>query len=247
MVRSLNCLENAKAEEPLPSRRIVVLLALLAVLAAGWYGWQKYSSRSQDLESSAATVDKQPATILNHTFDPANPPTDLPPLAPGEAAMCDSNFISNVNVGGRAQQTDATHEIVTITKINVALQLNVNIWVPIGATQHVIEHEDGHRQISENYYQNADKLAQRIAAAYLGKHELINGADLPAEFSKLLKQIGAEITDEYNKQLNPEPAQLRYDAVTDHSRNDVEAKDAVAQILKDLPPAISTAATYPGN
>ena len=36
---------------------------------------------------------------------------------------------------------------VTITQIKVTLQLNINIWVPAGVTQHVIEHEGGHRQV----------------------------------------------------------------------------------------------------
>src|SRR6267378_4183647 len=48
---------------------------------------------------------------------------------------------------------------LTITQITVTLQLNINIWVPTGVTQHVIEHEEGHRQVSEYYYQTADKLA----------------------------------------------------------------------------------------
>ena len=47
-----------------------------------------------------------------------------------------------------AQPTDATHGIVTITRIKVTLQLNITIWAPAGATEHVIDHEAGHRQIS---------------------------------------------------------------------------------------------------
>ena len=46
----------------------------------------------------------------------------------------------------------------------------------------------------------------------------------------LLQQIGAEITTDYSKQLDAEPAQLRYDDITDHARNDVLARDAVAQV-----------------
>src|SRR5207302_1573088 len=85
------------------------------------------------------------------------------PLAPGENAECDSNFLSNASVRGESRQTDATHATVTITEIKVTLQLNINIWVPTGVTQHVIEHEEGHRQVSEYYYQTADKLAERAS------------------------------------------------------------------------------------
>jgi len=178
-------------------------------------------------------VDKQPATFAIRRFDPTNPPADMPPLPPGEQAECDSNFMSGAVVGGQSRRTDTTHATVTITQIKVALQLNITIWVPDGVTQHVLEHEEGHRQISEHYYQTADKLAERIAVPYLGKEVVITGADLDAEFSNLLQQMGADITDQYSRELNPEPAQLRYDAITDHSRNEVAVKDAVTQALRD--------------
>jgi len=88
-----------------------------------------------------------------------------------------------------SRQTDATHATVTITQIKMTLQLNINIWVPTGVSQQVIEHEEGHRQVSEYYYQNADKLAERIAATYMGKQVEITGADLGAESRKMLQQM----------------------------------------------------------
>jgi hypothetical protein len=167
----------------------------------------------------------------------------MPPMTPGEEAVCDSNFLSNVSVAGRSLQTDGARELVTITQVTVTLQLNITIWVPSDASPHVIEHEDGHRQISEYYYQGADKIAERIAASYIGKKELISGADLQDESNKWLAQTGTEITDEYNRELNPAPAQQRYDLITDYSRNEVVAKDAVAQALKDVssPPGANPA------
>lgn len=115
----------------------------------------------------------------------------------------------------------------------MTLQLNVNIWVPTGVTKHVIEHEEGHRQISEYYYQTADNVAERIAATYLGKQVEITGMDLSAESTRMLQQMAADITDEYKKQLNPGPTQLLYDDITDHGRNEVVVKDAVAHALKN--------------
>jgi hypothetical protein len=188
-------------------------------------------------QTPGLTVDKQPATLAKRTFDPAKPPADMPPPTPGEDAECDSDFLSDANVGGLARQTDATHATVKISQIKVTLQLNMTIWTPIKVTQHVVEHEDGHRQISEYYYQTADKLAQQIAANYMGKQVVISGADLRGELSKLLQKMGADITDEYNKELHVEQTQLRFDAITNHSRNEVPARDAVAQALKEIPPA----------
>jgi len=182
------------------------------------------------------TINKQPAIFAKRTFDPARPPADMPPPTPGEDAECDSDFLSDANVGGQARQTDATHATVKISQIKVTLQLNISIWTPVKVTQHVIEHEEGHSQISEYYYQSADKLAQQIAANYMGKQVVITGTDLRGELSMLLQKMGADITDEYNKELHVEQTQLRYDAVTNHSRNEVAARDAVAQSLKEIPP-----------
>ena len=113
------------------------------------------------------------------------------------------------------------------------LQLNVNIWVPNAVTPRVNEHEEGHRQISEYYYQSADKLAERVAAAYVGRQVEIAGNDLEAESNKFLQQTATAITADYSKELNPAPAQLLYDSITDHSRNEVVVKDAVEHAIKN--------------
>jgi hypothetical protein len=184
-------------------------------------------------ETPRVTIDKQPVVFANRMFDPSRPQADMPPLAFGELAQCDSNFQSAASVAGRSRQTDATHATVTITQIRMTLQLHITIWLPVtGVTQHVIEHEQGHRQIAEHYYATAGELAERIAAPYLGKEVVVTGTDLQAELNEALQKIGADITAEYNRQLDPEPTQLRYDAITDHSRNSIPAKDAVAQALR---------------
>jgi len=231
----------------LSTRRLIVLCVLLGLLVFGWFAWRDLSSRRQLREAPVPIINKQPVAFANRTFDPATPPADMPLLAPGENAECDSNFLSNASVRGESRQTDATHATVTITQIKVTLQLRINIWVPTGVTQHVIEHEDGHRQISEHYYQTAGKLAERIAATYMGRQVEITGRDLGAESSKMLQQMATDITDEYNKELNPGPAQLLYDAITDHGRNDVVVKDAIAHALKNITSESTQPATNPGN
>lgn len=222
-------------EAGLPSRGFILICALLGTTALGAVAWREFSSRRQPRESTAPAIKKQPVSVVNRTFDPAAPPADMPPLAPGESAECDSDFLSNAGVRGESRERDATHATVTITQITMTLQLHINIWVPAGATPHVIEHEEGHRQISEYYYQTADKLAERIAASYVGRQVEISGTDLGAESSKMLQQIAAEITQEYSKELNPGPTQLLYDSITDHGRNEVAVKDAVAHAVKNIP------------
>jgi hypothetical protein len=175
------------------------------------------------------------------------PPANMPPLSANETAECDSEFLSSASVRGESRQSDAAHATVTVTQVKITLQLNINIWVPVGATQHVIEHEEGHRQISQSYYQTADKVAERIAATYMGKQVDIAGVDLSAESNKMLQQMASDINDEYKRELNPGPTQLLYDSITDHGRNEVVVKDAVAHALKNTAIESTQPAANPAN
>jgi hypothetical protein len=236
-----------KAEAALTSRPFLVFLLLLVVIGIGWLAWRDLSSRRQVREAPVVTVSKQPIVLARHTFDPAAPPADMPPLAAGESAECDSNFLSSASVRGETRTTDATHATLSVTGAKVTLQLNINIWLPAGAAQNMVDHEEGHRQISEYSYQTADKLAERIAAGYIGKQVEITGTDLDAESRKALQQLATEITDEYNKELSPGPTQRLYDAITDHSRNGVVAKDAVDHAVKNAAIESAQPTTNPGN
>ena len=158
----------------------------------------------------------------------------MPPLGAGENAECDSDFRSSANVRGETQPTGASHATVTITQVTMTLRLNINIWLPLGVIPRVTDHEEGHRQISQYYYEGADKLAARIAAKYLGRQIEVSGPDLNAETNQVLLRMANEITEEYGKELDPAPAQLLYDTITDHGRNDVVVKDAVDHALKNV-------------
>lgn len=159
----------------------------------------------------------------------------MPPLSRGDEAECDSNFLCNAHVSGQTERTDATHAVVTVTQIKMRLQLDVTIWLPVNATSHQAEHEEGHSQISQSYYQIAGRIAQQVAAAHVGNQIEISGTDLDAEATKALQQVGNDITAEFSSQLNTEPAQLDFDAITDHGRNAVVVKDAVASALQNNP------------
>ena len=111
----------------------------------------------------------------------------------------------------------------------------------------MVEHEDGHRQISEYYYQSADKIADQIAERYIGRQIEITGSDLNAASSETLQQLAAEITAEYNKELNPGPTQELYDSITDHSRNETVAKDAAVAAINSAEIAAIRPAAAPGN
>jgi hypothetical protein len=214
-------------------RRLAVLLIISGIAFSARLIYRNSPLRLQRSVQPSLTIDKQPIAFANHTFDPNAPPTDMPPLAYGEEALCDSNFAANTSVAGESQNTDATHATVTITKVHMILQLSVSIWVPVGANPHVVEHENGHRQISEYYYQTANQLAEHIAAAHLGKQINISGPDLHAELEKALRQTAADITNEYERGLNSPAAQHYFDAITNHGRDQTDVQEAIAAAVEN--------------
>jgi hypothetical protein len=192
------------------------------------------SGAAAAIQVAPIQVAKEPVSFSTRTFDPSAPPPEMPPLNPGELAVCDSDFTSAASLSGETRTIDSTHGMLTITGAKVTLEANITIWVPTGASTGVIEHEQGHRQISEYYYQTADRLARQIAETYVGRQVPIDGADLNAAANTELHQLASEFTAEYGKQLNPDPAQELYDSITDHSRNQTPVSDAVAAALKNV-------------
>ena len=219
---------------PLRRSTLFFICLLLGIFIFGFLKWRNHPAPQPLREAATPTITRLPINFAQRTFDPANPPAEMPPLTGNENAECDSNFLSSATVSGDSRQTDATHATLTVTQVKMTLQLNLTIWVPDGVSQHVLEHEQGHRQISEYYYQTAGKLAEDIAANYIGRQVEVTGSDLNAESNKLLQQMAAQITAEYNRQLNPDPTQLLYDTITDHSRNGVPASDAVSHAIKNV-------------
>jgi len=209
------------------------LRLLVGLLALGWVGSFGPRSTSTGAATAGLTINKQPVYFVKRAFNPAAPPADMPPLAPGEDAECSSAFAANASVEGVAQPWDATHATVTIRHVVMTLELKITIWAPLNSTTQVMDHEEGHRQISGYYYQSADKVAERIAATYVGQHLNVSGPDLAAASQEALRKIAGDIDEQYNRALNPKPAQVLYDSITDHGRNKVVAKDAAAQALKN--------------
>ena len=191
---------------------------------------------SVQAEQPQVEVVKMPVQVGTRYFDPKRPPPDRPPLTGRDEAVCAGDFLSDASVGSQAQMTDATHAKATINKIKVTLQLNITIWLPNNPHKWTVEHEEGHRQISEYYYRNAEVVARRVAAPYIGKTFEISGNDLRRALSSAIGKIAEDITNEYNRHMPVETTQARYDAITDHSEKDIPVPDAIAQALKETYP-----------
>ena len=197
--------------------------------------------------AEAVKVTKTPANVQHRTFDPRRPPKEMPQLKPPEAAICAANFLSSTGLSGHAVQTDATHAKFTIDRIEVTLQLNITIWLPPNPPRTIAEHEEGHRQIAEYFYENADAIAKRLAQPYVGKTIELSGRDLQESANMALKRVGTEISEALNKEMPIELAEVRFDAITDHGLKSIPVPKAVAQAIRETTLILRQPMTTPGK
>ena len=200
--------------------RIMQALFVVVALAGG--------ARADD--DKAITIDKQPATVATRTFDPRRPPAEMPKLKRGEAAVTESGFGCGVQLEVQKLTANGETREVKIVGVRADLKLEVTIWLPKDVTKKIRVHEEGHRMISEYYYQDADKIAREVAKKYIGKQIDFKGADVQAA----IKKEATRFCEEYLAAVEApsQKAQEKYDEITDHGRNRVPEQRAIEESIK---------------
>src|SRR4051794_38883619 len=97
-------------------------------------------------------------------FDRNNLPPDMPKMRPGDAAFTQFNFNCAVRVSYRLLSSvtvkDGSEVKAEIGKISVTISLTNKIYLPNGATAALRGHEEGHREINERVYRDAETAAR---------------------------------------------------------------------------------------
>jgi hypothetical protein len=178
-------------------------------------------------------VNRRPPMVQTKSFDPKDPPAEMPPLKPGEAAVCQSKYACQVEVEVSISTAPGEKPTCKVTGIKADLALAVTIWLPKGATMKLRAHEEGHQKISEAYYANAEKTAKTLAEKYIGKSLEIASAETD-DTRPVIQRVGHEFCQEYLGQIEvpSEKAQKRYDEITDHGRNKVSERDAIRRAIE---------------
>lgn len=139
---------------------------------------------SASLARADVTVEKKPVVIEHRTFDPAHPPTDMPPLKGNEAALTESKFDCKVGLNyrviGHKRTAGGCESTLKVQGVRAILELQVIIWLPQDASAKLTAHEEGHRRIAERIYANADRIARELASPIDGKQVTGDGADCDA-------------------------------------------------------------------
>jgi hypothetical protein len=181
-------------------------------------------------------INRASPSVEHRKFDRDNPPKDMPPLEPQEAAVTKSVFgiatqftVQSLPEGRRAGKTVAN---VKVVDVNVDLTLTVTIWVPSDAPKVIVDHEEGHRQISEYFYKDAQKIAREIAQKYIGQIYQAEGTDAEDASRGALDKAINDLSQKYMVQTQSLSvrANVIFDELTQHSRNQ---KISVEKAVKD--------------
>jgi hypothetical protein len=200
-------------------------------------------------------VKKAPPTVGHQSFDPRHPPKQMPPPVPGKAGLCHYEFTTDIRAGGDIDQVAPGQIKLTVDTIEINLSLPITIWLAPNAPKRILEHEEGHRQICEYYYANAEVYARRAADAYMGKAFTGQGKDKQAAVDNAMDQVILAISKQIMDQTRVRAVACndRYDKITDHSRNPGVQSEAAVKAEGEDPepkggkPAESASAAAPAK
>ena len=186
-------------------------------------------------------VTRKPPAAVTKTFNPKRPPKEMPPLRPGEAAVCESKFLCQVQVEVEISSAPGERTECKITGIKSELRLDVVIWLPSDTSHKIRLHEDGHRQISEHFYANAEGVAKKLAADYVGKDLEVKSAEQD-DTRPVIQRIANEFCQKYLGAIEvpSERVQMKYDQLTDHGRNKLGEREAIRRALESVAAAPTT-------
>jgi hypothetical protein len=192
----------------------------------------------------------KPVEVKYHTFDPENPPAAMPALSPGEAAVCVSKFGASAEL----QYSQTTrHEAkgkysaeLVVDDVRVEMTLQIDVWLPQGASGKLKAHEEGHRRIAERVYAEAAERAARSAAAKVHgrrfRAEAASAQKAEAAAAAALKEPQDALIQSYLDQTSRagQKVQEAYDEITAHgTRIEVPEADAIRQAWERHTPPMS--------
>lgn len=176
------------------------------------------------------TVEAAPAKIERRTFDPRNPPAEMPKLTPPEVGTCVYQFACSTEAQASGSRARLGREPARVTEIALRASLTVTIWTPQNGPAKILAHEEAHREICEYYYDQAEAIGRRLAQRALGTPlQSRTTAGMEAELDRLQKSLIREFLHETATRCDF--AQDRFDAITQHSMNPIGEQVALVRAI----------------
>lgn len=182
-------------------------------------------------EEHPVTVKKNPVKITRRTFDPKRPPAAMPKLTPPESGVCHFEFTCDAGIGVFVDPKGANAVEVEVDSVDMVLDLPIEIWVMNNAPKKLVAHEEGHRQICEDYYANAEVIARDLAKKMIGRKATASGRNRKEAQDKAQQQLLSELNQAYMAAVRgrARACQDIYDDITTHGLKPIAEADAIAQ------------------
>jgi hypothetical protein len=207
-------------------RTVVALAAAAAALPVG--AWA---------QRSVVRVQRERPVVQRIEFDPNAPPRGMPKLTPPEAGICNTTFELETGVSYTADPLTASTVLITVDELDLTTRVTFDIYSVAGAPQKLRDHEEAHRRIGEYYYRNAAAAAERIARALIGERFEGTGATVDAAQKNALEKVLASIEADYMARTRDRSAaaNVRFDAITNHGLEAIDASTALARAVAEDP------------
>lgn len=181
------------------------------------------------------TVEKAPPVVTSKYFDLSNPPADLPPLNPGEKGITQAVFDLVVSFKVKVVSNDKTDEgyvvVMSPDKTIVKLSLPITIWIPHGAPEKFLRHEQGHNFINQQIYEDADKVVKFFAMTMGDSRYKGVGKSYDEALVHAYQQAGDELNSLYRRYVYGYSMCVsgEYDKLTRHGLNNFPEVTAIEQ------------------
>jgi hypothetical protein len=218
-----------------------------AVAAAPEAALDATRATSQVTRGGNVTVEKTEVVVERKTFDPRNPPSEMPPLGPRADAFTRPQFGCSAVVNSTVtSRTRTGRGGCTCTKrieaVKVQIDLTVVIWTPNRAKRKLVDHEEGHRMIAECIYEEvAAKVARAEAETLVGRTVSASGDDsetAAANAAAAVKEAAQEFSRAYMEATAKWSSRVgnRYDQITSHGkRDDPGVEESIRLAFKQEP------------
>lgn len=182
------------------------------------------------------SIKSTPPELTTRRFPAGRPPAAMPPLKPGDAAVCETHHDSTAVVHAQVVAAEADGQRVELKVMAVELTVGLRsiLWLPDNATPRLTQHMSGHHRIDEALYERAWSVASRVARRRIGSRHALSGV-ADSETQAALKAIGDAICLEYMTGVQgvADRIHARYKELTDMGRNDMPSNAALRRAFEE--------------
>jgi hypothetical protein len=195
--------------------------------------------------TGAVSVNNSDPTVSYDYYVPGQKPVEV-----GEyTAITQPRFTCQADFTFHAQQDGPGQSVrLSVETVSISLGLSCHIIEPAHPYEFVSRHEEGHRKISEYYYQFGPQVAKRLGESIIGREFSVNVSDVDTARAQALAQAKSVVQGEYMTRLARPAMEANryYDQLNDPEGAHIDVDQAVQQAIAkyvnqiDLQSPIST-------